>query len=279
MPRAIVLNSAFKSSLTGGTFADTLAAGTSDSLAVANYGNGGAKILEAWGIDSASVAELSWVYTRPESTHDQQRGVRVSIPALVPGGAGNVAAHMLLGGLVTFDLYKSDTGAMTVSGTAADAVLVSWVTLYDDLPGVSGAFITWSQAQAMQKSMVGIRVSAVASATKGVYGATRAFNTDDDRLHGNTWYAILGATVQTQVTTVSLIGPDWGGQRIGLPAGAPQADSSSFFVDQATKWNLPLIPCFNSNNKANIFVSVADSAASTSPQIDFLLYELNGSPV
>ena len=47
-----------------------------DSLAVANYGSGGARILEAWAIDNASVLELSWVFTRPESTHDQQRGTQ-----------------------------------------------------------------------------------------------------------------------------------------------------------------------------------------------------------
>jgi hypothetical protein len=279
MPRAIVLNTAFKTSLTGGTFADTLAAATSDSLAVANYNTGTAKVLEAWAIDSASVAELSWVFTRPESTHDQQRGVRFSVAAIVPGGAGTVGAHQLLSGYTTIDLYKSDVCRIDVSGTAADAVVMSWVTLYDDLPGASGVFASANTVSAMQKSMVGIRVSAVASATKGQYGATRAFNTDDDRLHANTWYAILGATVQTQVTTISLLGPDWGGQRVGLPAGSPQDDSASWFLDQSWKWSqLPCIPCFNSNNRGNIFVAVADNAANTSPQIDFLLYELTGQP-
>jgi hypothetical protein len=277
--RAIVLNTAFKSSLTGGTFADTLAAGTSDSLAVANFPTGGARVLEAWGIDSASVAELSWVFTRPESTHDQQRGLRMSIPALVPGGAGAVASHMVLSGYSTIDLYPSDVCRVDVSGTAADAVVFSWVTLYDNLPGAAGVFENAQTISNLQKSIVGIRVSAVASGTKGQYGATRAFNTDDDRLHANTWYAILGATVQTQVTTISLLGPDWGGQRVGLPAGALDTNSGSFFLDQSWKWQqLACIPCFNSNNRANIFVSVADSAASTSPQIDFILYELKSPP-
>src|SRR5438045_1962530 len=157
MPRAIVLNSASKANTTGGTMADTLTANAGDSLAVANFNTGGAKVLEAWVIDSDSVAEGQWVYTRPEATHDQQRGFR--------------------------------------------------------------------------------------------FGAQRAFNADDDRLHANTWYAILGVTAQTVCTTVSLLGPDWGGQRVGLPLGALNTDQSSWFVDQSLKWNLPLIPCFNSNNK------------------------------
>lgn len=278
MPHAIILTTASKASLTGGTFADTLTADTGDSLAVANYDTGGARILEAWAIDSASVAELQLVYSRPESSHDQSHGIRFGVPALVPGGAGNVAAHMLLGGLVTLPVFKSDTPTISVSGTAADAVVLSYVTEYDDLPGVSASFASWEQVKNYRKSTVGIQCTAVASATKGAYGTSRAINADDDRFHADSYYAILGVAVQTQVTTVSFIGPDWGGQRIGLPAGAPQVDSTSWFVDQSIKWGKPMIPVFSSNNKANVLVQVADAAASTSPKIDFIMYELSAKP-
>lgn len=278
MPRAVVLNSASKAGTTGGTFADSLVANTGDALAVANFDSGGARILDMWGIDTTSVAELQVIYTRPQSTHDQQHGVRLGIQALVPGGANAIAAQDLLPGLVTIDLYKSDVGLYQVSTTAADNVLVSWLTEYDDLPGVQGVFASWAQVQALQNSMVGIQVTALASATRGAYGAQRAFNADDDRLHANTWYAILGYTCQIPVTTVSLIGPDWGGQRIGGPGSVLEFHTASWFVDQSLKWNKPLIPCFNSNNKGNVLVQVADGAASTSPKIDFVLYELTGPP-
>lgn len=278
MPRAVVLTSASKAGTTGGTFADSLTANAGDSLAVANYNTGSAKMIEAWGMDSTSVAEVSFIYTRPEATHDQQRGFRVQIPALTPGGAGNVAAVNFLPGLGTIDLYKSDVLTLTASTTAADNILVSYQVLYDDLPGASAVFSSWDQVQALQKSAVGISVLATGSATRGAYGAQRAFNADDDRLHANTWYAILGASVQVPVTTISLLGPDWGGQRIGLPAGALDTRSNTWFVDQTLKWNLPLIPCFQSNNKANILVQVADTANAASPKIDFFLYELTGMP-
>ena len=81
--------------------------------------------------------------------------------------------------------------------------------------------------------------------------------------------------MQLPVTTVTLLGPDWGGQRIGLPAGSFQGNSSSWFMDQSYKWGRAYVPVFNSNNKGNIIVQVADSAASTSPQIDFQLIELD----
>src|SRR5262249_18032824 len=162
----------------------------------ANFNTGAAKITEAWGMDSTSVAEVQFVYTRPEATHDQQHGFRAMIPALTPGGAGNVAATNILPGLVTVDLYKSDTLTLSASTTAADNILVSYQVLYDDLPGAAAVMGTWDQVQALQKSIVGINVNAVGSATRGAYGAQRAFNADDDRLHANTWYAILGVSVQ-----------------------------------------------------------------------------------
>jgi len=278
MPYAQVLSTASKANLTGGTFADSLTANAGDSLAVANYNTGGARWLEAWGIDSDSVMEGELIYTRPESTHDQQHGVRFEIPAVSLGGAATNAAFNILPGFATIPVFKSDTLTITVSGTAADDVLVSFVIEYDDLPGASAVFSNPDQVQALRKSTVGIQVTAVASATPGAYGAQRAFNADDDRLHANTWYAILGASVQTQVTTISLLGPDWGGQRIGLPAGSLDLNSSTWFFDQSRKWGKALVPCFNSNNKGNVLVQVADGEASTSPKIDFLCYELTGMP-
>lgn len=282
MGRILVCNSYSKANTTGGTFADNLVANTNDSLSVAWFGDGQAKIVDMWGIDSDSVAELQVIATKPESTHDQSHGARFSIPSLVPGGAASVAGHNLLGGYGSIRVFPSDTLTYGVTTTAADDVLVSVNILYDDFPGVAtaGAFITPSTAESLRKSTVGIRSSAVSSGTPGAYGTSRAFNTDDDRLHGLTWYAILGWTVQTQATTVTLTGPDWGGQRIGGPAGVLTLDNSAWFYDQAVKYgNAPLIPCFNSSNKANIFVQVADGEATTTPSIDFLLYELTSQPV
>lgn len=288
MGRAYVLTSASKASTTGGTFADSLSANTGDSLAVANYGGdpsqSQAQITEMWAIDSTSAMEVSMVYTRPQSTHDQSRGFRFEVPALFPGGAGNVAGHNILSGYGTIDLYKSDTPTINVTTTAADNVLMSWITYYADLPGVQGVFATWDQIQSLQVSVVGINSQAVSSATRGAYGASRAFNADDDRLHANTWYALLGWTSRTPITTISLTGPDWGGQRIGGPAGVYNLDNAFWFVDQDIKWrqfghlSTGLIPCFNSNNKAAINVQIADAAAQSTPQIDFTLYELASQP-
>ncbi len=279
MPYAQILTTASKASLTGGAFADALSAASGDSLAVANFGSGSARVLEAWAIDNANVLEISWVYTRPESTHDQQRGIRRMIPGTTYGAVAARGALPVLAGDETINLFKSDSATINVSGTASDNVVMSWVTEYEDLPGASAVFVNAAQVQGLRKSSLGIRCDAVASGTAGSYGATRAINADDDRLHANTWYAILGWTTQIAVCTVSLLGPDWGGQRIGGPAGVMAQYSDTWFLDQSIKWGQKaLIPCFNSNNKGNVLVQVVDDAASTSPKVNFSLYELTGQP-
>jgi len=269
MGRALVLNTASKAGTAGGTFADTLTANSGDSLTVANYdapaSQSAAKVTEMWGIDSDSVSEVAVTLTRQQSVNDQTRGVRFNIASLTPGGAANVASHTFLGGLTTIPLFKSD-------------VFVSWNTLYDNLPGVDSVLASWDQVQALRFTTLGLACNAVASGTPGLYGTGRALNADESRAIANTWYAILGITVQTQVTTVAFSGPDWGGFKIGMPAGALTVDSTSYFVDQSLLWHVPLIPCFNSNNIGNINVFVADGEASTSPKIDFLMYGLTAKP-
>ena len=278
MGRALVLTTASKANTTGGTFADTLTANAQDSLAVANFNDGQANLLEFWGNDSTSVMEVQMIYTRPQSTHDQSHGLRVQNASLLAGQAAKVGAQEYLPGKVGFQLYKSDTAVIQVTSTAADNCAVSYNILYDDLPGAAGVFISPAQADQLQNSIVGINVAAVTSATRGAYGASRAFNADDARLHANTWYCICGYTLQTPVMTVSLIGPDWGGQRIGGPGDPLTFRTGSWFFDQSDRWGKPLVPCFNSNNVGNVLVALADVAASATPQLDFILYELNGTP-
>lgn len=278
MGRALVLTSASKATTTGGTFADSLSANSGDSLSVANFNTGQANLLEMWGNDSTSVMEGQLIYSRPQSTHDQSHGFRFQNASLIAGQAAKVGAQEYLPGLVGCQLYKSDTATIQVTSTASDNCMVSYTVLYDDLPGASAVFISPQQADNLQNSIVGINVAAVTSATRGAYGASRAFNADDARLHANTWYAIVGYTLQTPICTVSLIGPDWGGQRIGGPGDPLTFRTGSWFLDQSIRWNKPLIPCFNSNNVGNVLVALADVAAQSTPALDFTLYELTGTP-
>src|SRR5579859_7878047 len=230
MPHAVVLNTASKAGTTGGTFADTLTANSLDSLAIPFF-NGKGRIFKMWGIDSDSVMELALTDSRVDSIHDPQYGIRFNCAAVAPGGAATVASHGFLDPPADIQLFPGDTLTMTVTTTASDDVAVSWLSEYDDLPGTQGTFATWDQVKNLRFTDIGLRCAPVASGTAGLYGTARALNADDTRLTGGKYYAILGFTVQTQVTTVSFKGASWGNNRIGLPAGALTLDNTHAFVD------------------------------------------------
>src|SRR5207244_4409573 len=201
------------------------------------------------------------------------------IPSLTPGGAGNVAAHTIFKPPFKLEVFSGDTGTLTVTSAAADALLVSWLTEYDDLPGTRAMFASWDQVQALKATVIGLNQLPVASATKGAYGATRALNADDTRLSADKYYAILGVTVQTQVTTIALQSTTWGGQTIGIPSGALDLDNNMWFVTESIASGKPLIPIINANDAGNVLVKVADAAASTSPKLDWHMYELKSNPL
>ena len=279
MPPAIILNTASKANTTGGTFADTLSANSGDSLSVANFTNGSAHIFKAWGIDSDSVAELALTDNRSDSIHDPQYGVRFNVPSLIPGGAAAVGSHYLVSEGYTIPVFSGDTLTMTVTTTAADDMLVSWMTKYDDLPGVSGQYGRWEQIQQMRDTTIGVRCAPVASGTPGAYGSARAINADDARWTGGKYYAILGWTVQTVCTTIAFSGQAWGNNKIGGPAGALTTDTTMYFVDLYKETGIPCIPVFNGYDAGNVFLYAADGEASTSPKVDVLAYELSGNPL
>lgn len=286
MPPALVLTSASKANLAGGAFADSLTANSGDTLNVITYPLSSPDVADAWlyqlwAGDSDSVMEGEIFYTRPDSTHDQINGYRFQVPAITPGGAGNTASFDIIRGGVKIPVFPNDSATIKVTGTAADDALVSYLILYNNAPGLGPAqFMSWNQVQNLRKSNVGINWGPTASGTPGAYGTNRALNADDNRFHANAWYAILGVGVQTQVSTIGLLGPPWGGQRIGLPVGALFLNSNMWFVEQSIALNnLPIIPYFHQADSGNILGQVADLEASTQPKADWNLVELSAAPV
>lgn len=278
MPHAIVLNTASKASTTGGTFADTLTANNLDSLSVPSLQSGEGRIINMWGIDSASVAELALTSNRPESTHDPQFGIRFNIAPNIGGSAGSPAAVPLVTPPNDVRIFSGDTLTFSVTSTAADAVVVSWLSEYQDLPGVSARFASWDRVQALRTADIGVRAIPVASGTKGAYGTARAANADDTRFTGSRWYALIGFTVQVPVTTVSFRYSGWGNQRFGCSAGMPFLTTDNFFQDMAQKYNRPMIPVFAGFDAGQVLLEVADDAASTSPKVDMLCVECSADP-
>src|SRR5205085_3590714 len=128
-------------------------------------------------------------------------------------------------------VYSGDTLTYTVTSTTGDDIMVTYLTEYDDLPGTFGQFATWEQVQALRETTIGLRCAPVASGTPGLYGTARALNADDTRLTGGKYYAVLGWTLQTVATTVTIKGPSTGINRVGLPGGALTLDTTMGFAE------------------------------------------------
>ncbi len=279
MPPAIILNTASKAGTTGGTFGDVLTANSRDTLSIPLTRDDSNFIFKGWGIDSDAVAEVALTDSRTDSIHDPQYGVRFNIPALVPGGAGTVGSHMWLNGPSNIQVFPGDALTYTCTTSASDDILVSWLTKYNDLPGVAGQFATWEQVNAAYGTAIGVRCAPVASGTAGLYGTARAVNADDTRWTGGKYYAILGWTVQLVCTTIAFSGQAWGNNRVGGPSGALTLDTTNYFVDLYRETGIPCIPIFNGYDAGAVYLEAADGEASTSPKVDIWAYELKSNPL
>src|SRR5919108_4681976 len=279
MPRAIVLNTVSKASTTGGTWGDTLSANSGDSAAIPNLQSGQGRVIRMWGGDSASVSELALTAGRVESIHDPQYGIRFAIPKAPFGTSAGGKAYPLLEPPNYIDVFTGDVLTFTVTTTASDNMAVSWMTEYQDLPGVQASFATWQSVMNNRFTEIGVRCTAVASGTAGAYGTARAINADDARWTGGRWYAILGFTYQVPVVSVSFKGPMWGNFRFGAPASTPFQATDNFFVSLAQQFpGEALIPVFNGYDSGSVLVEVVDTTASTSPILDILAVECRNNP-
>jgi len=279
LPPAAILTAASKAGATGGTFADTLTVNAGDSLTIPTYNPGKARIVAIWGGDSDSVAEFEMYSTRTEGFHDTVGGFRWASPLGLAGTAAVSGAFTAIADNVEIPVYPADTITIKATSTASDDLAVCFETLYDDLPGVGQAqFTDWSTVQSLYDGSVGIEWGPTCSGTAGAWGASRAITADDNRFQGLRWYALLGLTVRTPVTACGFISNLWGGQRVGLPAGAPNLNNSTWFVERSQKHNLPLIPFFNQADAANILGYAMDLEASTTPATVLNIVRLTGKP-
>jgi hypothetical protein len=279
MPPAAILTAASKSNTTGGTFADTLTANAGDTLSIPTYNPGAARIVSIWGGTKTAVAEFEMYSTRTEGFHDTVGGFRWSVPLGLAGTGSVSGAFTAIADNVEIPVFPADTITIKATTTASDNAAVVYETVYDDLPGVGAAqFTDWTTIQSLYDGSVGIEWGPTCSGTAGAWGASRALTADDNRFQGLRWYALLGVTVRTPIAAIGFISNLWGGQRVGLPAGAANLNNSTWFVDRSQKHNMPLIPYFNQADAANILGYAMDVVASTTPLTVLNIVRLTGKP-
>jgi len=268
MGQALQVVNFFKQNITGGAF-EALAPGTNDSATFFNVPQGsGPYLAEIWGVDSASVAEISLTASR---FHDQTFGIRLAIPS---GAALAPTTRQSLLSPAGFDqpIFPSDVLSVQVNGTAADNVNVTLMLYYPNLPGIDGRYATSAQVRAQMKNLVGVRVSPTSGA--GNWGTSVALNSVTNLLHANTDYAVLGFTSQTPIAAIGLSGVDTGNLRVGGPVLAAPEHDAYLFSDLSDKYGQALIPVINSNNAGAINIQAAHTT-SAAKAVDVILAELS----
>lgn len=269
MPAALQVVNFFKQNLTGGAF-EALAPGTGDSATFFNVPQGSnAFMAEIWAVDDAHACEISIYASR---FHDQVYGIRAEVTSGAALAPTKRAVNVSPAG---YDqpIFPSDVLTVQANGTAADNVNVTFVLYYPDLPGVAANLASSDQVKAAIRNLVGIHVALTPGA--GTWGSTVALNASDNRLHANTWYAVLGFTSNLPLSAVGLQGIDTGNLRVGGPVLALPEHDAYMFSDLSDAYQQPLIPVINSNNAGNVLLSAAHTSA-TATVIDVMLAELTG---
>jgi len=173
-------------------------------------------------------------------------------------------------------LYPQDTLTLDLTGsaTAGDLELASILVGHEDLPGISGRFIT-----AEQLYMSGVNILTVqntlASGTTGDYTGEEAINAETDLLKANTDYALVGYLNAVLCGTIRWRGADFGNLGLGGPGAIlDRAVTRDWFLHISRQFGAAWIPVFNSANKANVLIDCQQDEDGADPIVTSILVEL-----
>jgi hypothetical protein len=173
-------------------------------------------------------------------------------------------------------LYPQDILTISQSGSAVGGQFEqnSFLAWYEDLPGIKARL---TDIATVLKGAVNIDVleAAITPGAGGGYTGAQAINVSFDNLIANTDYAIIGYMVDAKVTSIAVRGPDTGNLRVGGPGGSTIREFTRNWFWRLTQfYGIPLIPVFNSANKATTIVDVLQNQAATAVNISLELVQL-----
>ena len=252
--------------VTAPTAGTAMAAVAGDSLQIRN----GAKdslilCLAMWTKSQAAVGttQLTW-----PSGHDLVRGFRYrNIPAQVDN-------KVCLGVPLRFRAQDPLTLVEVGSAVAGDVELAHMLMFYEDLPGVDAHMANLSTLR--KRGVAVLTVEDTITPTAGsTYSGPRAINTAADLMKADTEYAVLGCTIGIICGCVTLRGVDTGNLRCAVPGNAVNATQTvNWFYTLAEHYDMPLVPVFNSANRAGIFQEVVQDENTVAVPVSWNLLEL-----
>lgn len=222
-------------------------------------------LLNAWALNQ-SVGTLQ---IRSPKLHDNVRGIRLDIIAS--------EAKPLLPSAFQETLFPQDTLVVeqTGSATGSDIEQGAMLIFYEDLPGANARLITVATLMERMAHIVTVE-NTLTMGTSGGYSAEEAINAESDLFKANTDYALLGYLVDGEVGTVRWRGADTSNMGVGGPGDDLGRDfTRSWFLDLSRMFNLPMIPVFNSANRAGILVDATNDENALTLTITSIFGELS----
>jgi len=244
----------------------TMAAGNSLTIRNAPL-DSDVRLIEIWALNN--VAGIGRI--RSPRLHDNVQGIRFRITAtdpipLVPPG--------------TFQkLIPQDTLVAELSGSAVGGQIeqLQMLIYYANLPGIEARLATFDEVLRRAVSQVTVE-NAITPGAAGGYSGEVALNATFDLLKANTDYALIGYTVDARCAAVRWRGADFGNLGVGGPGHNTQRDvTARWFIVLSQELGLPLVPIFNSANKAGVLVDVVQDQGAAAVNINSILLELGGA--
>jgi len=222
----------------------------------AGAGDSPIRILSAWAHFQGTAGIMQ---IRSSLMHDNVRGFRAS--PLVNNSLENWPAGFAQ------PVYPNDSLTIELAGSAVagDIEQCALLIAYDDLPGVSGNFITGEEARARCKNVITVQQT-LALGTAGGWSGQETLNAESDLLKRGRKYALLGGYAQTTILAIRYQSSDWGNLGIGVPGFAGEPDHNAiYFVELSDYFGIPCVPVIDADNVASILVdaSMNETAAAT----------------
>ncbi len=264
MGKALELLTGIVTAAGGATVDLTMASG--NSLTVRNASPGSSiRLLNMW----ADVQTVADVRIRSPQLHDNVQGIHFRVPV---GDVEPLLPFEQVQHLVPQDTLQVDINDASGAGVIDTACML---VQYDDLPGVSGIFLTSDEVKSRMKNVVTITNSVLSTAV-GNYTGQQAINTTNDLLRANTEYAILGYQVNLQCAAVRWLSSDFGNLGVGGPGSTTEKVlTGKWFMNMSDMTGLPLIPVFNSANAASVLIDIATDENIITVIVDTIVAQLS----
>ena len=221
-------------------------------------------LLQAW--TDNQVAGILRI--RSPRLHDNVQNIRL--------GAAASEVYPLLPYYSSQTLIAQDTLALELSGSAVAGQIETacFLIYYANLPGINARFISPEDLTSRIVNLVSVE-NTLSLGIAGGYSGEEAINAEFDLLKANTDYALLGYLCSAECACIRWRGIDTGNLGIGGPGNeANKIVTQDFFVDLSYATGLPLIPIFNSANKAGILIDGAQDQTGTDVTIQSVFAEL-----